>query len=200
MGKDAFRIQYGLALIALYAWLLVSCSPHLVQAQAPPKNRPEEIEALSAKFNAAIANCADEEPCGYMLNQVTLNQRSHPWPVVGVFVSARNFWYHAEHTEEDDRYILDKVIIETRRSNRLEKEAYFFDAKGQLLSYSFLQGEEGAADQDLRFFFDGASLLAFREKVVEAEKDYQQWTKGDAPVILKQAKALQAQFAAMMAE
>ena len=198
MGKNAFGIRFGLGLLVLYSWVLASCSPQLAQAQAP--NRPEDIEALSAKFDAAIANCADAEPCGYLLNQVTLNQRSHPWPVVGIYVSTRNFRHHVVHEEEDDRYILDKVIIETRRSNRLEKEAYFFDAKGQLLSYSFLQGEEGAADQDLRFFFDGTSLLAFREKVVEAEKDYQQWTKDDAAVILKHAKALQAQFAAMMAE
>jgi hypothetical protein len=200
MEKNAFRIRFGLFLVVLFSLGLVSCSPQLAQAQAQAKGSPEDIEALSEKYNVAISNCLDGEPCGYFLNQVTLNPRNHPWPVVGTYVSTRNFWYHAAHTEEGDQYTLDKVIIETRRSNRLEKEEFFFDQGGQLRSYSFRMGEEGEAAQDLRFFFDGNSLLAYREAVAEEEKAYQRWKKEDATTILNQGKAMQAQFAGMMAE
>lgn len=200
MKQNVFNIRFGLGLVVLYSWLLISCSPQLAQAQAQVKNRPEDIEALSEKYNVAIANCVDEEPCGYFLNQVTLNQRSHPWPVVGVYVSTRNFWYRAEQTEEGSQYTLGKVIIETRRSNRLEKEEYFFDDKGQLLYYAFKMGEQGEDFQDLQFFFDQNVLLAFRESVSEGEKAYQRWNKGDAAVIVKQAQAMRAQFAGMMVE
>lgn len=198
MKKNAFSIRYGLLLVSLFSWALVSCSPQLAVAQA--QGSPEAIEALSAQYDAAIANCLDEEPCGYLLNQVTLNPRNHPWPVVGVYVSTRNFWYHAAQTEEGSNYKLDKVIIETRRSNRLEKEEYFFDDGGQLLSYTFFMGTAGEAAQDLKFFFDGSSLRAYRESVAEAEKEYQRWKKADAAAILKQAKALREQFASMMVE
>jgi hypothetical protein len=198
MEKNAFRIRFGLCLVVLYSWVLVSCSPQLAQAQS--NDRAKDIEALSEKYNVAISNCLDEEPCGYFLNQVTLNQRNHPWPVVGTYVSTRNFWYHAAHTEEGDRYTLDKVIIETRSSNRREKEEFFFDEVGRLLCYSFYMGEEGEAAQDLKFFFNGSSLLAYREAASEAEKAYQRWKKGDAAVILKQGKAFQEQFAILMAE
>lgn len=200
MEKNAFRIRFGLCLVVLYSWVLVSCSPQLVQAQAQAKGSAEAIEALSEKFNMAIANCLDEEPCGFLLNQVTLNQRNHPWPVVGIYVSTRNFWYHSTETEEGHQHRLDKVIIETRRSNRLEKEEFFFNDQGQLLSYSFRLGEEGESTQDLRFFFDGNSLLAYREAVSEAEKEYQRWKKDDATTILTQGKAMRAQFAGMMVE
>jgi hypothetical protein len=187
---------YGMLLIPLMALLLVACSPHVVKGQ--PEERPSDIEALSEKYDLAISQCEDGEPCGYLRNRVTLNQRSHPWPVVGIYVSTRDFWYHAEQTEEGAEYILDKVIIETERSARQEFEEYFFSDEGQLISYTFRMGEEAAPEQDLRFFFSGGKLLDYRESVVEEEKDYQQWKKGDAATILKNAAKMRAFFAGMM--
>lgn len=180
--------------IALFC---IVCQPDSARAQ---QVTAKTILQLSADYDLAVEKCELEEPCGYFLNQAIVNKQSGPWPVVGTYVIARDFWYHVEDSEEGPNYILDKIIVDTKRSNRQEQEEYFFDASGKLIHYSFYMGSEGETAQDIHFFFDDGKMIDYQETIADEEKEYQRWKKESVAAVVKDANRMKGIFSQMMKE
>lgn len=188
----------GLFMLPLFAFLLLAGLPNQVVAQKQPTAKT--IKKLSEDFDLKVEKCELEEPCGYFLNHVVINKQSGPWPVVGTYVITRDFWYHVEKTEQGSNYILDKIVVDARRSNRQEQEEYLFDENGKLVHYSFYMGSEGEVAQDIQFFFHLGKMIDYQETIAEEEKGYQRWKKESVANVVKDANRMKGSFAQMMKE
>lgn len=92
-------------------------------------------------------------------NELVLNQRSNPWPAVGIYQKAVRFFYTFGDREKNpypDRLL--KITVTTERSNRSEYSEYVFDEAGQLVYC--VEAEDVDAVNGTRFYFAGGRLIA----------------------------------------
>ena len=189
MKKPASRFPFLLKKTGFV--LIFFCLVGSISAQL---NTPGEIDRHHQELSQVLENCSEEEPCGYYLNQVVHNAKSDPWPAVGIFRSFQNFWYEADETGEGRISKLVKIKIVTERSARIEQETFLFNDEQALVYYRFKMGETGEVGQDLVFYFSNGKVIDYRENVSDEEKDYQQWTREDAPRIIGVTKKLESLF------
>jgi hypothetical protein len=195
-----YKIGNGILGTMIPMILLLVAVGNPIALNAQKQVTAKTILKLSEDFDLAVEKCELEEPCGYFLNEEVINKQSGPWPVVGTYRIARNFWYHAKDSEQDAVYVLGKILVETKRSNRQENEEYLFDEAGKLVHYSFYMGSEGEVAQDIHFFFDGGKLIDYTENVSEEEKEYQRWKKEGVAGVVEDANHMKGIFRQMIKE
>jgi hypothetical protein len=150
------------------------------------------IRKAYREVNETISKCNDapDEPCGYYLNALTLNEQVQPWAVVGIYTSKVDFWYEQEDGEAGSEARLRKINVKTFRSNRTEDAEYLMGTAGELIYYSFKSTSEDSSSQEFQFCFAGGKLIDYEEKVSEDENAYQQWHREDQKAIRRTAGKL----------
>lgn len=99
-----------------------------------------------------------------VMNELTVNSRSHQWRAVGIFGQKFKFFYKGGDSEEHmypDQLVFVKA--ERRSSNRVFREEFLYSDAGVLLFY--FQGAENdeLSPSERRVYFSGARAVRITE-------------------------------------
>ncbi len=152
--------------------------------------RIDAIRTVARETDRMITECeADGETSTTFLAELVVNKNNGSYPAVGIYRSTAKFYYTFGDREKNpypDRLL--KIVVETKRSARVELAEYLFDGRGRLIFYF---GRED--DVDRRIYFDDGKMF----RALEGEKVI---SGNDAKTVADRALAESRRLTAMFRE
>jgi hypothetical protein len=197
--QPQFRNTLGASVLLLSAAAAALCMGPAGAFGQTPDPRLASIRTLSAEIEARIATANKEaegmSPGGFYCSETWINSRNGSWRAVGNYYQKIQFW----HTDEPEfaaaeglpeKAVLVKAEVHEGAAIRTSYRDFLFD-KGKLV---FVYVKERAGDgpfEERRYYFDEGKLFRFQlGSAVKADAP-------DAPVLLREAAALQIRFLAL---
>ena len=156
-----------------------------VNAQTTDK-RIDEIRNLHDETKLRIAEADKQEQSSVFLVELKVNERSNPYPAVGIYVSAVKFYYtYGDRERNPYPHRLLKIDVVVMRSSITTNAEFLYDIAGDLVFASVRT--DGDQPRETSAFFGRRQLI----KMIDNKKDVNIKLRA----VLETAEALKAESA-----
>lgn len=126
------------------SYLVIITAALALNVAAQTDKRVASIRELYERTNAMVADCeADGESSSTYLTELVINKNNGSYPAVGIFRTVAKFYYtYGDREKNPYPTRLMKIVVETKRSNRVDKSEFLFDENEKLVFY-FGKNDDG---------------------------------------------------------
>ena len=123
----------------------------------------ETIDQYASELDSLLEPCGkSEEPCGWYMNTLVINEDGRGWRAVGTYREVVTFWYSdqpefAKEEHGDEKAALVKVSIRVSSTYELTQDIYFKDGIPVLFYREY--NDEYVSGEWTKFHFDETNYI-----------------------------------------